>query len=52
MIYNKDDYRARFYKKNDGFVPILKYLEKLDAKDRAKIAKYVEFLRLSEGVLR
>ena len=51
MIYNKDEgYKLRFYNNvRIGEKPVEKYLEKLDIKEQSKIAKFIEFLRLSVG---
>jgi len=51
MIYNKDEgYKLRFYNNvRTGEKPVEKYLEKLDIKEQSKIAKFIEFLRLSVG---
>ncbi|MEK7652194.1 MAG: type II toxin-antitoxin system RelE/ParE family toxin [Patescibacteria group bacterium] len=51
MIYNDpDEYKVKFFVDNDRS-PVLSYLEKLSIKDRAKILKYIEFLRVHKGVL-
>ena len=53
MIYTKDsNYKVKFYrdsKKENS--PALDYLEKLNQKEKTKILKYIEFLRLSNGYL-
>lgn len=53
MIYNKNtDYKVKFYKdiKTDKS-PVLEYIKKLNEKERAKVLKYIEFLRNNKGVL-
>lgn len=52
MIYNNsDDYKVKFYTDKDGRVPIIEYLDELSVKEKAKILKYIEFLRVHDGVL-
>jgi len=52
MIYNDNEYRAKFYKDSrNGRSPILEYIKRLQAKDQTKILKYIEFLRENKGVL-
>lgn len=52
MIYNNnDDYKIKFYIDKDGRVPIIEYLDELSVKEKAKILKYIEFLRVHDGVL-
>lgn len=54
MIYSEDrqEYRVKFYQNSKtGRSPVLEYLIKLEKKDRAKVSKYIEFLRLNEGYL-
>lgn len=52
MIYNNsDDYKVKFYTDKDGRVPIIEYLDELSVKEKAKILKYIEFLRVHNGVL-
>ncbi len=51
MIYNKDEYKVKFFQNTKGEVPIIDYLEKTNKKERAKILKYVEFLKDNEGYL-
>ncbi|MDO8499056.1 MAG: type II toxin-antitoxin system RelE/ParE family toxin [bacterium] len=40
-----------FYNPNSGIIPVREYLDKTIRKDRAKILKYIEFLRQHGGVL-
>lgn len=54
MIYTENslEYKIKFYcdsKTNKS--PVLDYLKDLRKKDRAKVSKYIEFLRLNEGHL-
>ncbi|MBI5913519.1 type II toxin-antitoxin system RelE/ParE family toxin [Candidatus Azambacteria bacterium] len=52
MIYTKNnEYSVRFYKDADGNIPVLEYIDDLSTKERAKVLKYIEFLREHEGVL-
>jgi phage-related protein len=47
-----EEYKVKFYKDSlDGKEPVLEYIEKLDAKNKAKVLKYVEFLRANKGCL-
>ena len=52
MIYNKEEYKIKFYadsktKKSD----IFKYLKNLNIKERTKVAKYINYLKLNKGYL-
>lgn len=52
MIYNKDsEYKVKFYINADGAIPVLEYIDELPDKEKAKILKYIEFLRERNGVL-
>lgn len=52
MIYNDDrDYKVKFYIKTSGKVPVKEYIDGLSDKERAKVLKYIEFLRERDGVL-
>ena len=53
MIYNGNNkYRVKFYRDSKiGKTPVLRYIEKLRDKEKAKIFKYIEFLRVNEGHL-
>jgi len=53
MIYNKGrGYKLRFYQNlTTGRKPIDNYLNKLGKKERAKIAKYLEFFRANDNLL-
>lgn len=51
MIYN-ENYKVKFYCDNQtGYSPVNEYLNSLDLKIRAKIYKYIEFLRSHDGYL-
>lgn len=51
MIYHSN-YRVSFYiNPETGYNPVRRYLENVHLKDRAKIAKYIEFLRTNKGIL-
>ncbi|MCG2694460.1 type II toxin-antitoxin system RelE/ParE family toxin [Candidatus Parcubacteria bacterium] len=46
------EYKVKFYKNSlNQKEPVLDYLEKLDQKNKAKILKYIEFLREHNGYL-
>ena len=51
MIYKNIEYRVTFFKDSKNKSPVLEYLNSLGAKEKAKILKYVEFLREHKGVL-
>lgn len=54
MIYNGDieEYKVKFYQDSKtGKVPVLCYLQELNGKEEAKVAKYIEFLRMHKGHL-
>jgi len=54
MIYNgdKSEYRVKFYKDiKAGKNPVEEYIDELSIKEQAKIAKYIEFLRVHKGYL-
>lgn len=46
------DYRVKYYKDSiNGKKYAYEYIEKLEAKDRAKVFKYIEFLKENKGYL-
>jgi len=46
------EYKVKFYKNSQNNKElVLEYLKKLDQKDKAKIFKYIEFLRQNDGYL-
>jgi len=50
MIYN--EYKTKFYKNGKtGKSPVVEYIGKLGSKDKSKILKYIEFLRVNNGYL-
>lgn len=54
MIYNtsREEYKVKFYKNvENGRSPVMDYIEKLRLKEKAKILKYIEFLRENKGYL-
>lgn len=51
MIYNNIEYKISFYKDNEDKSSVLEYVSKLADKERSKIYKYIEFLRVNQGVL-
>jgi len=47
-----DEYKIRYYiNSQTGQEPLVEYVESLEEKSKAKIKKYVEYLRLCEGYL-
>lgn len=47
-----EEYKVKFfYDPDTGRVPVREYLEEVSDKERAKILKYIEFLREHKGVL-
>jgi len=53
MIYNEySEYKVKFYKDiKTERSPVLDYIENLNDKEKAKILRYIEFLRINKGVL-
>ena len=53
MIYNElTEYTIKFYKDSKtGKEPVRTYIESLQSKESAKIAKYIELLRACDGYL-
>ncbi len=51
MIYNESRYKVKFYQDNKGNIPVIEYLEKVGKREKAKILKYIEFLRMNNGYL-
>jgi len=52
MIYNNCEYKVKFYKNTKtDCSSVLEYIEKLSIKEKAKILKYIEFLRENNGYL-
>ena len=51
MIYNNIEYKVKFFKDSKNNSPVSEYINGLDVKERAKVLKYVEFLREHKGVL-
>ncbi|MBI4138367.1 MAG: type II toxin-antitoxin system RelE/ParE family toxin [Candidatus Wildermuthbacteria bacterium] len=54
MIYNKirEEYRVKFHTDSKTFrSPVFEYIEELTEKEKAKVVKYIEFLRVHEGYL-
>src|SRR5690349_11292566 len=53
MIYNNTDaYKIKYFRNpTNGKIPVLEYILGIDKKDRAKIAKYIEYLRGNKGIL-
>lgn len=53
MIYNgKREYKVKFYTDaRSGKSPVFEYVENLRDKERAKVLKYIRFLRENEGYL-
>ena len=52
MIYSNIEYKIKFYQNSrDSKSPVLEYIDNLDIKEKAKVLKYIEFLRINKGVL-
>ncbi len=53
MIYNKNkDYKVYYYRNShNGKVPVFEYIKKLSLKERAKVFKYIDFLKDNKGIL-
>lgn len=54
MIYteNSEEYAVKFYRDSKtNRSPVLDYLKDLGKKDRVKVSKHIEFLRLNKGYL-
>ena len=51
MIYNRLEYQVRFYEDDQGEIPLLDYLEKVNEKEITKILNYIEVLRSNNGYL-
>lgn len=51
MIYNNREYKVSFYKDKKGKSSVLEYLGELPEKEKLKIYKYIEFLRINKGIL-
>jgi len=46
------EYKTKFYTNvKDGRSPVLNYIEKLQDKEKAKVFKFIEFLRIKNGRL-
>lgn len=51
MIYLNIEYKVRFFEDSKGKSPVLEYIDNLSDKERAKVSKYINFLKVSGGVL-
>lgn len=52
MIYNKDEYRVKFYRNSENNKSdVYRYIERLGGKVQSKIYKYIEYLRINNGYL-
>ncbi len=52
MIYTENSgYKVKFYRDKTGRIPALEYIEKLRPKEKAKVLKYIDFLRERNGIL-
>lgn len=51
MIYSNIEYKVRFFEDSKGKSPVLEYIDNLSDKERAKVSKYINFLKVSGGVL-
>lgn len=53
MIYNElvKEYEVKFYQNRKGESQTLEYIENLNIKEKAKVLKYIDFLREHNGYL-
>jgi len=52
MIYNNSKYKVKFYKNIEtNHSPALEYINNLPIKYKAKVLKYIDFLRENKGYL-
>lgn len=51
MIYNGNEYKVKFYQNDKNEMPCKEYIEELNIKEKAKVLKYIEFLRDRKGYL-
>jgi phage-related protein len=52
MIYNNIEYKVKLYRNSsDSESPVEEYIGNLDVKEKTKVYKYIEVLRMSNGVL-
>jgi len=52
MIYNNKEYKVKFYRESlNKKSPVLEYIGNLEIKEKAKVLKYIDFLRINKGVL-
>ncbi|MEK7553710.1 MAG: type II toxin-antitoxin system RelE/ParE family toxin [Patescibacteria group bacterium] len=52
MIYNKEqEYKVKFYIDSNGYSLVLEYIDNLNNKEKAKVLKYINFLRENKGIL-
>ena len=51
-MYKDVEYKVKFYiDSRSGRSTVLDYIEKLNVKEKAKVLKYIEFLRVNKGIL-
>ena len=46
-----NEYKVKFYQDDKENLPVLNYIEKSTKKEKAKIFKYIEFLKENDGYL-
>ena len=53
MIYNDTaEYKVKFYQDTENDCsPVFEYIDKLKSKEKAKVLKYIDFLRINKGIL-
>lgn len=51
MIYNNIEYKVSFYKDKKGKSSVSEYIENFSENEKLKVYKYIEFLRVNEGIL-
>ena len=50
-IMTMSNYEVQYYIDNKGRVPVREYIDLLNLKEKAKVLKYIDFLRQNDGKL-
>jgi len=50
-IMTMSNYEIQYYIDNKGRVPVREYIDSLNLKEKAKVLKYIDFLRQNDGKL-
>ncbi len=50
-IMTMSNYEVQYYVDSKGRVPVREYIDKLNLKEKAKVFKYIDFLRQNDGKL-